>query len=314
MLSALLFLIPNVIISAEIPIIDAHSQVNQNISINEIIPLMDKAGVSRVILAARERRATEDIIALAKQHPNRIIPAVRTKGGQWEKKKPEKFKKFVKKQLKLGEFGGMAELLLFHREKVAHTKVSKSGEKKRPPKVVVYPDEKIVKVALDIVRKKKWPFIAHIEFVSTKAERDKFMNKFENLLSSNPDHPFVLNHMGQLKADEVERLINAHKNIYFITASASPKSVTKSTEPWTNMFSWYGSSLSGDWEKLIIKHPERFILGLDNVWAKNWRKRYAEEIKLWKNVIKKLPEDVAHAFAHGNAERLWRLSPTESKP
>ncbi|MEE8559811.1 MAG: hypothetical protein V3S88_03775, partial [Alphaproteobacteria bacterium] len=37
----------------EIPIIDAHSQVDHRVDLERIIPLMDKGGISRVILAAR---------------------------------------------------------------------------------------------------------------------------------------------------------------------------------------------------------------------------------------------------------------------
>ena len=32
--------------------------------------------------------------------------------------------------------------------------------------------------------------------------------------------------------------------------------------------------LSDEWEEMIIKHPDRFIMGFDNVFAFHWRKRY----------------------------------------
>jgi len=32
-----------------------------------------------------------------------------------------------------------------------------------------------------------------------------------------------------------------------------------------------------------------------------------KKVKLWRTAIGELPLEVAHAFAHGNVERLWRL-------
>ena len=70
-----------------------------------------------------------------------------------------------------------------------------------------------------------------------------------------------------------------------------------------------GKRLLADWKKLMIEHPDRFILGFDNVWPEHWSQYYLDQIKLWREAIKELPLEVAHAFAHGNAERLWRLPP-----
>jgi len=70
---------------------------------------------------------------------------------------------------------------------------------------------------------------------------------------------------------------------------------------------FYGDKLSADWKQLIINHPDRFILDFDNVFAEHWSQQYLDQIALWRASIKELPVEVAHAFAHGNAERLWRL-------
>ena len=71
------------------------------------------------------------------------------------------------------------------------------------------------------------------------------------------------------------------------------------------MFS--GEHLSADWKQLIIEYPDRFILGLDNVWSEHWGQPYLDQVELWREAIKDLPLEVTHAFAHGNAERLWNL-------
>jgi len=174
---------------------------------------------------------------------------------------------------------------------------------------VVYPDDGRVLAALNYALDKKWPFVVHIEFASAESQRDEFMTKLEALLVQYPEHPFVLIHMGQLNHVEVQQLIEAHSNIYFITSHSNPIAVNKSKQPWTNMFD--GNHLSADWKQLMIKHPDRFILGFDNVWAEDWGQFYLDQITLWREAIKELPVEVAHAFAHGNAERLWHLPPIQ---
>lgn len=290
---------------AELPIIDAHSQADQNIRFEEIIHLMNKAQVSRTILAARDKRKNEDLIAFASHYPERITPALRTKGKAWNKKGPKKFKAFLKNQLRAYEFGAMAEILLWHEEKTKH----KKGNNKPPPKIIVPPDDPKVKVALKITRKNKWPLIVHIEFASTGSQRESFMSKFESLLRENPTHPFILIHMGQLQPNEVERLISEHSNIYFITSHTTPITVNKTNIPLINMFNWLGTFLKSEWQDLLLKFPERFILGFDNVWVQNWQKHYVDQVALWRKTLKKFPDDIAHKIAHGNAERLWKLKP-----
>lgn len=287
--------------AGEIPIIDAHSQLEQKIAPERVIELMNAAGVSRTILAARHGTTVKDMKAFAARHPDRITAAVRTKGGAYQDKDLAAFQAFLAKQLKSRQFAAMAEVLIFH-----HIKHNKKG-KVVAPEVAYPPEHEKVQAALVAALEKGWPFIAHIEFASLGAKRDSYMAGFEAMLDAHPDHPFVLIHMGQLDSGEIARLIAAHANIFFITAHSNPITAKKSREPWTNMFR--GEQLAPPWRALIVAHPDRFILGFDNVWANQWEKLYLPQVALWRKVLADLPEDVAHALAHRNAERLWRLPP-----
>jgi len=60
-----------------------------------------------------------------------------------------------------------------------------------------------------------------------------------------------------------------------------------------------------------MAHPERFVFALDNVWLQHWDAFYLEQIKQWRQALADVPPSVAHAVAHGNAERLWRLDPRQ---
>ncbi|MBE9516152.1 MAG: amidohydrolase family protein [Proteobacteria bacterium] len=283
--------------ASELYFIDAHSQVDHKLkNLDLIIQRMDEAGVYRTILAARSKRKPGEVVSFAQAHSERIVPAVRTKSGAYKKNRPKYYKK-LRKQLNSGHFRAMAEVLMYHAQK---------GDK--APEVSVYPDDQRVQTALNAAIKNGWPFIIHIEFRSLSGEkRRQFMASMEKLLKAHPGHAFALNHMGQLAAAEVRRLITNHKNIYFLTAHANPVSIRHSNQPWVNMFQ--GSVIAKEWKELLVLHPDRFIFALDNVWERHWSEYYLEQMEYWKKAMIDLPRDVAHAVAHGNAERLWNLSP-----
>ena len=277
-----------------IPIIDAHSQFDQYVELEKIIQLMDQGGIAGIILSTRGTVTLEELVSFAANYPTRIIPAVRTKSYM---ENEEKYYKLLKKQVNTYQYGAMAEVLMYHAQK---------GE--RAPLVVVQPDDERVLAALNCAVEKEWPFIAHIEFVAAGSQRDEFMTKFEALLLQYPEHPFVLIHMGQLDCAGTRRLIEAYPNIYFITAHSNAAIEYAHYLP-TNMFD--GEHLAADWKQLMVEYSDRFILGFDNVFAEHWGQFYLHQIKLWREAIKELPVEVAHAFAHGNAERLWHLQLVE---
>jgi hypothetical protein len=85
--------------------------------------------------------------------------------------------------------------------------------------------------------------------------------------------------------------------------------VSQSNQPWVNLFA--GEELKPAWKDLIIQHPDRFVLNFDNVFEEHWGPYYLEQVALWRKTLQQLPADVAHAIAHGNAERLWHLPPAK---
>ena len=196
------------------------------------------------------------------------------------------------------QFGAMGEVLMYHAEK------DYAQESRMAPELAIYPDDERVQAALRYAVDKKWPFVVHIEFAAAGSQRDEFMTKFEALLVRYPEHPFALKDMGQLDSAGVRRLIEAHDNIHFITSGTTFKAPR---QPWTKMFE--GNRLLVEWQELIIEYPDRFILGFDIVNPEWWGQYYLNVVTLWRKAIGELPLDVAHAFAHGNAERLWHLQP-----
>jgi len=281
----------------EPPLIDAHSQVDHRVDLADIVPLMDRAAISRVLLGTRGKISFKDVIELARKHPGRITPSVRTKGSAYAENRNGYYKKLAQ-QIETPGFGAISELILWHARK---------GNK--APQWVIPPTAPQVRAALKAALDHGWPFIIHIEFRAAREQGDgeRFLGMLEDLLRAYPDHPFPLIHMGQLNAAEAARLIGAHKNIYFITSHANSISTAKSNQPWTNMFD--GRKLKPEWKSLMTAQADRFILGFDNVWADHWGDYYVEQAELWREAFRELPHEAAHLIAHKNAERLWGLEP-----
>ena len=282
----------------DFPIIDAHSQVDHKVDLNKIIKLMDKAGVSKTILSARGKLKANKLLEFSNNNESRIVPAIRTKGNHYIED-TEKYYRILSKQNNMNGFGAIAEVILWH---------AKKGNK--APEVIVFPEDNRVLIALEVAKNKNWPFIIHIEFSAIGNDKIIFMNKFKKFLFENPDTVFVLNHIGQLNTNEVNSLINEFPNINFITAHTNPIVLNRSSQPWTNMFDgniFTGYKLNNNWKELIIKYPNRFILGFDNVFPEHWGDLYLDQVSLWKETLNKLPLNVAKKVAFENAQRLWHI-------
>jgi hypothetical protein len=96
---------------------------------------------------------------------------------------------------------------------------------------------------------------------------------------------------------------------YFMTSHSNPVfSRIEKVKRWQNLFD--GRLIASRWRPLLVAHPDRFVFALDNVFAGNWvPRRYLAQMTLWWCALGELPPHVAHAIAHGNAERLWNLPP-----
>jgi len=290
--------LPLVLASSELYFIDIHSQIDHKAKgLKQVLKRMNENNVKTTFLTTRGKRDWREIIDWSEQYPGRIIPIMRTKGGDYQHK-PSKFFQKMATQASYDNFKGISETLLYHAQK---------GNK--APLVKVKISDKRFQYILEKDLKEGWPVVLHIEFASMSKElKQEYMSDMEKLLQKYPNHPFVLIHMGQLKANEAQSLIEKHANLYFITSHTSPVTINESKQPWVSLFDGY--SFRAEWKEMFLKYPKRFIFGIDNVWAKHWKKDYGRRMKYWKKALGELDDKTANLIAHGNAQRLWKL-PTD---
>lgn len=281
-----------------LPIIDAHSQFDENTPVARVIEYAARAGVTQVLLSARGRVTTAQVLDLTSTHPACIVPSVRTKGRAFDENRPGYYT-LLDEQFKEPAFKAMSEIILVHAPKG-----------KLAPEVNVAANTPQVKEAIQRAIAKGWPVVLHYEFrwltsaYGTSA-RAKRMTELKSLVSQHPQQLFALIHMAQLDASDAADLLAAHANLMFLTSHANTLAVNESRQPWTNMFA--DGELAPEWRALVLRHPDRFVLAFDNVWPEHWSEKYVQQVELWRNALGKLPVEVAHAVAHSNAERLWKL-------
>lgn len=283
-----------------LPIIDAHSQIDENVPVAQVLEFAARAGVTQVLLSARGRVTTAQVLDLGSTHPVCIVPSVRTKGRAFDENRPGYYT-LLDEQFKEPAFRAMSEIILVHAPKG-----------RRAPEVNVAADTPQVKEAIRRAIAKGWPIVLHYEFrwltsAYGTGARARRMAELKSLVSQHPQHRFALIHMGQLDASDAADLLAAHSNLVFLTSHANTLVVDESRQPWTNMFA--DGDLAPEWSALLLRHPDRFVLAFDNVWPEHWSEKYVKQVELWRKALGKLPVAVAHAVAHGNAERLWKLAP-----
>ena len=283
-----------------LPLIDAHSQFDDEVPADRVIDALARAGVAKVILSARGQVQPATLAELGAAYPECILPAVRTKSRAFDQNRPGYYRQ-LNEQLGNPAFKAMSEIILVHAPK---------GD--RAPEVNLEARVPQVQEAIRQAIAKGWPVILHYEFrwlarYYGAEARDRRMAELTALLGEHPDHPFGLIHMGQLDAAVAAELLAAHANLFLLTSHANPVVTRKSAQPWTDMF--VGDDIAPDWAALMQHYPDRFVLAIDNVWPEHWTDLYARQMALWRQALAKLPDPVAQAVAHGNAQRLWKLQP-----
>lgn len=285
-------------VASELPVIDAHSQFDHEISPQRVISTLQAAGVRKVLLATRGRAEIKTLTNLARKHPGCVIPMVRTKSTAYALGNKGYYRQ-LEEQLAEPLFRAMAEIILTHNQK---------GD--RAEEVYLPASSPQVEAAISAGKARQWPVVLHYEFrwiaqELGKSELQSKLNELQSVLRMLAPVPVGLTHVAQLDSEQARLLLQAHPNLFLLLSHANSLINDSSKQPWTNIVQ--GGSLDPAWKALMLEYPGQFVLAFDNVFPEHWSELYARQVTIWRQALAELPPNLAGSIAHDNAVRIYRL-------
>jgi predicted TIM-barrel fold metal-dependent hydrolase len=139
------------------------------------------------------------------------------------------------------------------------------------------------------------PLSVHMQFDPDSVEQ------LQRLLSTSPPAPLVLAHCGKdTSAAQVRPILQKFPNVMCDLSYRAPPQ-----EKMRDRFIFTRSGIDADWRALIEEMPDRFMVGVDDVY--NWRD-YDEVIAtIREGLLANLSSGAAEKVASGNAVRLFKL-------
>ena len=258
------------------PLVDAHSHVPNATAIDAYVAAMKRHNVTRVILLGVGGAQKDDaawIAAAVKKYPDRVV------AGQ-PVADPTAATAASRLDAELGKSGAKAVGEIHVRQ--VSRKIDRSPA-----------DAAFVKI-LEVAAKHKTPVVIHDEL---NAEAAKAL---EAALSAVPAATIVLAHGGESTPATLEGLLERHPNLVVdLSGMHFQRTPALATEK---------GPLDPAWKALIVKRPDRFVMGID-VWAARlFEPAMLDRLMMWtRRILGELPPEVAERIAHRNAAALYRL-------
>ena len=258
------------------PLVDAHSHVPNATAIDAYVAAMKRHNVTRVILLGVGGAQKDDaawIAAAVKKYPDRVV------AGQ-PVADPTAATAASRLDAELGKSGAKAVGEIHVRQ--VSRKIDRSPA-----------DAAFVKI-LEVAAKHKTPVVIHDEL---NAEAAKAL---EAALSAVPAATIVLAHGGESTPATLGGLLERHPNLVVdLSGMHFQRTPALATEK---------GPLDPAWKALIVKRPDRFVMGID-VWAARlFEPAMLDRLMMWtRRILGELPPEVAERIAHRNAAAIYRL-------
>ena len=213
-------------------------------------------------------------------------------------------KSFTKRTLKnidKYKYSFVGEILFTHADKCNTTsRQHESGEIYRDPSGKGFADF-LVKVS-----SKNIPVMTHWEFYAW--ERD--WPKFSKLFLDFPNQKFIIPHMGFGSPKQAKLVLSTHDNVY-MTISKKNKDKRNICDPIKQ--SKFGSGflndenqLKDEWKEILIEYQDKLLFATDAHKKHRWKK-YSKIVRIYRDILNQLPEEVAKKIAYLNAERIYDI-------
>ena len=282
-------------------IVDVHFHPAPTWDVYALTKLFDELGVAAAGNGARESDALA--AKFAQQHPDRFVPfggnepirqlIAREGERAWTLQSPAAVEYLAQLETALREkrYRGIGELVV-------------NSVHSRSDKAAKYPaDSPLMRRLWALSAKYDVPLSVHLDATPDSLEQ------MERLLVSDRGGTWIWAHTGWLPVANpslLRRLLQAHPNLFCeLSGRESVRRIYRG-DPIDN-----DRVLKPDWKVLLEDFPDRFVIGTDVDPAT--MAAYAEEVGYWRGILSQLSPLTAAKLAHGNAERLLRLTPASSR-
>jgi hypothetical protein len=295
-------------------IVDAHGHLNKDMSAERLIELMDKVGVSRMVLMARYYKSkhamgyASDELALeySKKYPGRFIPFI---AGQREslldKRRwlepdyiAEGFLEEVETKLKSGDFYGIGELIIRH---YAYSR----GDGQGGSDVDIPVDTPLMRHLADLAGRYRVPLLIHAE------GEPEVVSGMDTLLSYNQNMKVIWAHnCGRSSVEIIRNMLSRHPNLLCDLGGMQNASFAGYGRYWPKRTPWMfliedgSGNLYPAVKALFEEFPERFLLGTDCAHTPAL-KNYVKRIERNRKLLSGLKLETARRIAFQNAEELF---------
>jgi Tat protein secretion system quality control protein TatD with DNase activity len=302
-----------------LPIVDVHGHLQEAMSAEALLRLMDEAGVSTMVLQATrgpQRGTDAQALRYARRYPTRFVafigfqnrPAI-APPETWTHPTPAALALLdaVERNLKTGGFRGLGEIVLRYHTHEGPTP-NCCPEVDRPA------DSALMFRIAALAARYQVPMIVHAE------GEPKVVAAMERLLESHRKAALIWAHnCGRQSAEAIRRLLDAHPNLYcdlggmtYTRAFGYGTGWPRST-PWTFPIEDGVGHLLPGMQGLFERFPDRFMVGMDAYFTAAYQ-FFPERVRRFRELLSALHPATARKLAHENAERLLGVGPGSNLP
>ena len=281
--------------------VDVHGHTVPGLTADRVISLMDKAGVSHMVLMTSKGREPDSLTAgIYKQYPQRILPFVSSMNAAWFRQ-DERVLSYAEKQLSTGIFMGVGEVMLRYY----------GTPSKNESEINVPADSPFIKKLSDIVKNYNAVMLVHME------PEPEAIRSLENLLSYNRTLRLIWAHCGTVDVRglktighfDIAGLMDKHPTLYTDISGVQPASVAPSGGLRRPRITDASGNLFPRFKELLERHSDRVLFGLDTPYEECWAEEPFKQWVEWADQVVGQLEDSkkAERIMHGNAEELFNL-------
>lgn len=278
--------------STSTQVIDVHTHLPPEVSLDTIIDNFDRAGVEKAVVMARGGMRPRDTLDFHRKYPDRVIPFFPFQVGGWMKQRPA-FIDGLRRNLDKGIFKGLGEVIL------RHYSVPEMGA----PEFDIPADGQMMLQVMKIGAEYNLPILIHME------AEPATMPKLETALSYEPKTKVIWGHCGRATAAEIDRMLTKYPQLYCdIAALDRTRPYGQEKNPITSVGLFSGIKLKSEWKDLFTKHYDRFLFGVDGVFPPHYKEyMYVDAALALRKLLAELKPEVAKEIGYGNAKKLLRL-------